>query len=150
MAEMVSIGELAKRLHEVDALFTDPARAGLVLVTLPEEMPVNETLELAANLKSAVKTAIVGVVCNGLRHLKVEAADTEAASAALGNASAAGAPELLEALELARYWTEQEREQIARLRTELSIPLFDTPFVFSKASDRDLVEQVAGRLMEQA
>jgi hypothetical protein len=68
----------------------------------------------------------------------------------VADTSSAGAPERLEALELARYWTEQEREQIARLRTELSIPLFDTPFVFSKASDRDLVEQVAGRLMEQA
>ena len=121
-----------------------------MLVTLPEEMPVNETLELAANLKSAVKTAIVGVVCNGLRHLEVEGADTAAAAVAVGDASASGAPELLEALELARYWTEQEREQLARLRTELSIPLFDTPFVFSKASDRDLVDQVAGRLLEQA
>jgi hypothetical protein len=121
-----------------------------VLVTLPEEMPVNETLELAGNLKSAVKTAIVGVVCNGLRHLGVEAADTEAAAVAVADTSSAGAPELLEALELARYWTEQEREQIARLRTELSIPLFDTPFVFAKASDRDLVEQVAARLLEQA
>lgn len=150
MAEMVSIGELAKRLREVDALFTDPARAGLVLVTLPEEMPANETIELASSLQTAVKTPIVGVVCNGLRHLGVEAADNEAAKAAVAGETGEGAAELLEALELARFWTVQEQEQFARLRSELSVPFFDTPFVFSKTNDRDLVEQLVARLSEQA
>ena len=150
MAEMVSVGDLAKRLREMDALFTDSARSGLVLATLPEEMPVNETLELAGSLRSSVKTPIVAVVCNGLRHLEVESADAAAVSGALGAAADDGAEQLREAAALAAYWTAQEREELERLRGGLQVPLFDTPFVFAKASDRDLVEQLASRLAEQS
>lgn len=149
MAEMVSVGDLAKRLREMDALFTDPLRSGLVLATLPEEMPVNETLELAGNLRASVKTPIVGVVCNGLRHLEVTSSDAAAVARAVGDGADPGAEQLREAISLAAYWTAQEREELERLRSGLQVPLFDTPFVFSKASDRDLVEQLAARLSEQ-
>jgi anion-transporting ArsA/GET3 family ATPase len=42
------IGPMAEKTREMQATLTDPTRAALHVVTLPEEMPVNETLELIA------------------------------------------------------------------------------------------------------
>ena len=44
------------------ALLVDPARTAAVLVSLPEEMPVNETIELDAQLRSGVGIAARGAV----------------------------------------------------------------------------------------
>ena len=43
-------GLLRREAERAMSLFSDPARAGFVIVTLPEEMPVNETFELHRGL----------------------------------------------------------------------------------------------------
>jgi anion-transporting ArsA/GET3 family ATPase len=42
----------------------DPERSGIVVVTLPEEMPTNETLELVHALQSELKLPIAEIVLN--------------------------------------------------------------------------------------
>lgn len=44
-------GPIKKRADELSALVADPARTGVVLCALPEETPVNETLETADALR---------------------------------------------------------------------------------------------------
>jgi hypothetical protein len=51
---------------EVLALLTDPSRAQVVLVTLPETTPVNELLETAAALEDRVGVKLGAVVVNGV------------------------------------------------------------------------------------
>ena len=50
MLQIVSDGPLARDMREMQALLTDPARTSVCLVALPEEMPVNEAIELDAQL----------------------------------------------------------------------------------------------------
>ena len=45
-------------------MFRDPARSGVVVVTLPEEMPTNETLELCAALRTELTLPIAEMVVN--------------------------------------------------------------------------------------
>ncbi|HTA92001.1 MAG TPA: ArsA-related P-loop ATPase [Polyangiaceae bacterium] len=45
-------------------MFRDPARSGVVVVTLPEEMPTNETLELCAALRTELTLPIAELVVN--------------------------------------------------------------------------------------
>jgi anion-transporting ArsA/GET3 family ATPase len=45
-------------------MFRDPARSGVVVVTLPEEMPTNETLELCAALHRELTLPIAELVVN--------------------------------------------------------------------------------------
>jgi anion-transporting ArsA/GET3 family ATPase len=52
----------AKWMHE---FLIDPAMTAAVLVSLPEEMPVNETIELAAALRDRVQIRPQAVVLNG-------------------------------------------------------------------------------------
>jgi len=45
-------------------LLTDPVITSAVLVSLPEELPVNETLELAQALRSRLRVRVGAVVLN--------------------------------------------------------------------------------------
>jgi arsenite/tail-anchored protein-transporting ATPase len=50
MTDMTKVGPFHDLSRAVDIFLSDPHRTAVVLVTLPEELPVSETLELAADL----------------------------------------------------------------------------------------------------
>jgi anion-transporting ArsA/GET3 family ATPase len=45
-------------------MFRDPSRSGVVVVTLPEEMPTNETIELCSALRTELTLPIAELVVN--------------------------------------------------------------------------------------
>jgi anion-transporting ArsA/GET3 family ATPase len=57
-------GLLRREAEEAVALFRDPARAGCMLVTLAEDMPVNETIELERTLRTELELPISQLVVN--------------------------------------------------------------------------------------
>jgi anion-transporting ArsA/GET3 family ATPase len=56
-------------------MFQDPSRAGAVVVTLPEELPVNETEELVQALRGELELPIAALVVNGVREMIFEPKD---------------------------------------------------------------------------
>lgn len=50
LTETVRVGPMVDKTKQMSAVFKDPARSVVHLVTLPEELPVNETLELLEKL----------------------------------------------------------------------------------------------------
>ena len=66
IVELVPPGLLRRDAETAQALFRDPARCGVILVTLPEEMPTTETIELAAALQGELGLPIAKVVVNGV------------------------------------------------------------------------------------
>jgi anion-transporting ArsA/GET3 family ATPase len=60
--EMLRVGPLARIAARVEALLTDARRCELLAVSLPEELPVNETIELlqrAAEIRVASRVVLV-------------------------------------------------------------------------------------------
>ena len=47
-------------------MLADPERTGYVAVALPEEMPVNETIELERRLRDAVGLGLDAIVMNAM------------------------------------------------------------------------------------
>jgi anion-transporting ArsA/GET3 family ATPase len=66
VAEVLGDGPAADLAHEIAALVSDGDRCGVVVVTLPEEMPVQETIELIAALEACLGRAPDLVVVNQL------------------------------------------------------------------------------------
>jgi Mrp family chromosome partitioning ATPase len=54
LVDVVSDGAVREQADEVAAMLADPERSQGVLVTLPEETPVNEVIELDADLRDAL------------------------------------------------------------------------------------------------
>ncbi|MCA1832246.1 MAG: ArsA family ATPase [Actinomycetota bacterium] len=63
VADLVRAGPIRTQAHGVLDMITDPARSAVVLVTLPEEMPVQETVESIATLRR-MGVAVGPVVVN--------------------------------------------------------------------------------------
>ncbi len=126
-------GPVRTQAADVVELLTDPARCQVALVTLPEEMPVNEVVEAAYQLEDKVGIALGPVITNacysplaGLDHTAAEA--SARAGVTLDDAA-------LAALEEARTFrsTRQslQQEQLERLAAELPLPQLRAPFLFS-------------------
>lgn len=67
LVDTVPPGPLSADATWMRDLLVDSATTGVILVTLPEELPVTETLELHASLNNKVKLSSVAVVLNQTR-----------------------------------------------------------------------------------
>ena len=66
IVEIAPPGVLRSDAERAWEMFSDPARSGVVVVTLPEEMPTNESLELCAALRNELSLPLTEIVVNGL------------------------------------------------------------------------------------
>lgn len=145
MVQMVRVGELAQHMGRLAALFADARRAELVLVSLPEEMSVNETIELWHRVQEQVPTRCEQVVLNGLRHSEVEAQDADrlqAWSEGRGDAAA----RVAYAARIASFWTEQDAVALERLETIGRDRIVALPYFFDKEDDQELTQRLAHHL----
>ena len=114
-------------------MLTDPARCQVMLVTLPEETPVNELVDTAFHLEDRVGVALGPVVVNGVYpELSGLDADPSAAAEAAGVSLRRGEAEALAAAAQFRLErTVLQREQVARLAERLPLPQLELPFLFT-------------------
>ncbi len=66
IVDVVPPGLLRRDAETAWNLFRDPKQCGVILVTLPEEMPTTETIELAGALTKELGMTIARVVVNGV------------------------------------------------------------------------------------
>lgn len=151
MVEMVRGGNLATHMRALADMVADPNRSELLLVTLPEEMPVNETVEFWARARAEIATPVRTIVVNGERLPDLHAADEDALLALgsqLSGPARAAVDRVLGGVQLGRFWGTEDRRNIERLASETGARLVQVPFVFAKRDERDLVNLVAAHLGE--
>jgi anion-transporting ArsA/GET3 family ATPase len=127
--DLVAGGPVRSQADEVLELLADPARCSVLLVTLPEEAPVNEVTETAFHLEDRVGVKLGPVVVNGVRHADPALARDPAEAAA--EAGARLSPAELDALRRAADTTtrraRRDRAQLDRLRRMLPLPQLVLP-----------------------
>jgi anion-transporting ArsA/GET3 family ATPase len=109
-------GLLRREADRALALFRDPEKSGMVLVTLPEDMPTNETLELHAALTGELSLPIGALVVNRVLPELVhphEAESFEALPSRLGPDSPAA--DLAQAARARSLRERVQRESLERL-----------------------------------
>jgi len=133
LLDAVRVGPIQTQATDVLEMLTDPTRCQVVLVTLPEETPVNELVETAFSLEDEVGVCLGPVVVNGLYPNlagldtdPVEAAATTGAFLHPGEAEA-----LREAAAFRRHRMGLQAEQVARLAERLPLPQIRLPFLFT-------------------
>src|ERR1700742_3454068 len=62
--EIARVGPIRRQATKVTEMLADPLRTGYVAVALPEEMPVNETIELGRRLREAIGLGLDRIVMN--------------------------------------------------------------------------------------
>jgi anion-transporting ArsA/GET3 family ATPase len=121
--EIARVGPIRRQAYRVRDLLSDPEQTGYVAVALPEEMPVNETLELERRLPDAVGSSLEAIVVNGMWPERFSAADAETLRSLNGRPAVAAA---LTSYERARA----QRSHLRRLRREASAHVVTLPYLF--------------------
>jgi anion-transporting ArsA/GET3 family ATPase len=126
-------GPIHAQAADAVELLSDPARCQVVLVTLAEETPVNETVETAFALEDRVGTHLGPVVVNCLYpRLEYLDADPEAAAAAAGVTLRPGEADAMRtAASFRRRRQEMQAEQATRLAEALPLPQLRLPHLFA-------------------
>ena len=141
LQDAVKVGPIQKQATDVVELLTDPTRCQVMLVTVPEETPVNELVETAYAIEDRAGVALGPIVVNAcLPEVDGLSADTMRAGVEAVRADAAGAGIALrdaeaEALASAAAFRIDSRvrqqEQRTRLAKLLPLPQIELPFLFT-------------------
>lgn len=159
IGDLVRVGMVRDQTAWMLDILEDPARTGVVVVTTPEETPVNETLELVERLGRETAIDVAAVVANrvlpepfGPREQRVvdglgEVATREVLRDLLGP----GAEAVHGACRLAVTRRRMAVEHLARLRRELpeTLPMVLVPEVRTPEGARARVDLIATHLAEE-
>jgi len=149
LADAVKVGPISTQARDVLELLNDETRCRVVLVTAPEETPVNELIETAYSLEDEVGVALGPVVVNGVfAPLPGLTADPTEAAAAAGVRLLDGEAELLaEAARFRRARSELQRAQLERMAADLPLPQVHLPYLFITELDHDGLVELAESLL---
>ena len=128
LLDAAAVGPIRAQANDVIALLGDPARCQVMLVTLPEETPVNEAADTAFHLELPPDAALA---VTGLG-LSPQAVD-----------------KLSQAAGFRRQRQELQDAQVARLAEMLPLPQLRLPFVFTTELGPDDAQFLANALGEQ-
>jgi anion-transporting ArsA/GET3 family ATPase len=146
LLDTVPPGPLRRDAAWMQALLVDPATTALSIVTLPEEMPVNEAIELDAAVRGILGMPRGALVVNAMPDARFSGperallGELAAASPPLGPAAQAARLQAIRAEQAARY--------LARARAALDLPTILVPLLVREQWDRGAVEAVAAALAE--
>jgi anion-transporting ArsA/GET3 family ATPase len=132
-------GTVKRQAGKVRSMLRDPERTAFVAVATPEEMPVNETLELQDRLVDAVGRDADAIVINHLLPQRLTRADREALS------SLAERPRVHAAL-VADDRARTQRTHLRRLRAGARSPVVSLPHLFAPELGRSELSDLGLRI----
>ena len=154
--EVVRVGRVRHQVEWILEILQDAATTGAVIVTTPEEMPVNETIELVERLDAEAHVDLAAIVVNhvlpelfGTREEELfDALDADRLAALVGP----GAFTVLDAATLAVARRRARASHLERLRTGFTadVPLVYLPELFIRhhgvRATRQLADALAAEL----
>lgn len=139
MMDMTLAGPLHANAAKVWSLFGDPGRTAIVLVTLPETLPVRETLDLHQRLRSLHEHIRL---CALNRTLQEPFPETDPWLGAREHLAGGASPSMVQALDLTDRWVGRVRVQRwarKELMTHIQRPVLSLPWRFTnEPSPQDL------------
>jgi anion-transporting ArsA/GET3 family ATPase len=157
LAELVRTGPIHDQALRIADLLSDPARTALVLVTIVEEMPVNETIDLAQRFEDETDIHPVALIVNQLQPdlvgdvpvIEIEKLARGAGRRAFLKAHPEGEP-LLGAAEMLLDARARAERLGGVLNRALGLPTITVPYVFQRNHGFAFTRTLARSLDETA
>ncbi len=154
---LVQVGPVRQQTDWMVALLSDPDLTALNVVTSPEEMPVNETIELVARARHELTVPLGAVIVNRVLPELFTRADEEifdslrdpAALDVLHDAAGAGSTAVLDAARLAVSLRRSRSTQLAALRSAVDLPMLLVPYLFVRDHGLRVTRMVAEAIGEE-
>ena len=145
-AALVRRGPVGDQARDLAGFIADPGSTRVVVVTLPTELAVNETLGLTADIERELGRPVDLVLVNQVLPLRFAAEEVdliEHAAATRSSVARAAADAVR------RLWARSARqqEQISRLRAGVDAQLRELPYLVAPRIGRQELEQLAELVM---
>lgn len=147
--QIFRVGPLAKTAEGMGKLLFDPLITGLVLVTLPEEMPVVETIELRNALRAKHGIDTAAIVVNGVYPTLLSHEEMVALGAAVGEDEPDdpnGVDGLLWAAEVLRARSERAASLLPKLQEAVGGRVIELPHLFVRQLPISAIDELAGAM----
>ena len=154
--ELVQVGLVRQQTGWMLDILGDPLQTGLVIVAIPAEMPVNETLELRDRVAAETNVELAAVVVNRVLPELFSRGEEEifdrleapGPAAHLDAALGGPARPLLDAARLTVTMRRSRTEHLERLRAAVdgSVPMLYVPYLFFRSHGLRATRQVADAL----
>jgi anion-transporting ArsA/GET3 family ATPase len=144
-AGIARVGPIARQAGHIDTFLR--SEAGVLAVALPEEMPVNETIDLERRLADQLGVKIDQIVANAVLPDRLTAVEARR----LGDLGERGSPTARAAVTAALGEHERargQREQLDRLRADARAPVVELPYMFEAELGRHELELLSDHLEE--
>lgn len=154
ITSLIGSGLMFDEAQRIIDLLRDPLRTALVLVTLAEDMPVNETLMMSDVVRDEMEIPVACVFANAIyRPLFepeqiqwIEAAREHLRSAEQSDNEALKINGFLEAARFRQDRVDMQQGYLHRLREEGDWPLFEVPFYFHDRMSFAVIDEIADHL----
>ena len=140
-ANIARVGPIARQATQIDAFLRDRSATGVLSVALPEEMPVNETVDLERRLGDELGMRVDQILANAVLPQRFTAAEVRRLREMRDNKAVRAS------LAEHRRATGQQ-EQLQRLRDEARAPVSTLPYLFEPELRRREVELLSDLLEE--
>ena len=153
LGDAVRVGPVSKQSTEVIEMLSDPARCQVMLVSVPEETPVNELVDTAFQLEDRIGVQLGPVVVNACYPdpgLPASVDEVQRLADELGVfVSPRETTDLVAAAEFRRERYVLQQEQADRLAARLPLPQVRLPFLFTAELGPAEIGTLAGTFAEQ-
>ena len=153
LGDAVRVGPVSKQSTEVIEMLSDPARCQVMLVTVPEETPVNELVDTAFQLEDRIGVQLGPVVVNSCYPdpgLPASVDEVQRLADELGVfVSPRETTDLVAAAEFRRERYVLQQEQADRLAARLPLPQVRLPFLFTAELGPPEIGALAGTFAAQ-
>jgi anion-transporting ArsA/GET3 family ATPase len=157
--QLVKVGLIRGQTDWMLEILSDPQRTGLVIVTTPEEMPVNETIELSKRVKDETTVDLAAVVVNRVLPELFGRGEEQVfdilcqpdSESALERLVGADPTPVLEGARLAVRLRRTRAGHLDRLRSgiDASVPMLLLPMLFARGYGMRTTRQIARSLSEE-
>ena len=147
----LSSGHMYDKAQEIFGFLKDPEKSALMLVSLAEEMPVNETMMLRDQAAERIGIPVGGVVINGLYPEIFSGKYGDWAERGLDycDGAAEGLEGMFEAAAFRRQRREMQQRYVGKLHENLSGPFVELPYYFSERITFPEIEAIAEEFRRQ-
>jgi len=147
-AEIARVGPIARQGRTIADTIADRDFTGVVAVSTPEEMAVNETLALSQALEEEA-LALDAVIVNALYPARFSARDAGRLTKAGQGADSPLVRSAVRAALSEHARAQEQREQVTRLCEGLARSPWELPYVFCDRLGPEQLQTLAGALEEQ-
>ena len=144
--EAVGVGPIHRQAGIIHDFVTDPKTTGVVAVALPEEMPVNETVELEQRLDAELGVPTDQVVVNAVLPERFSGEECEQIAATNGSHPVVGVRAAMRAALSEYAQAKSQRSQLRRLKREANSPVATLPYLFETDLDLDSFDHLSVEL----